>query len=559
LPEDSTQDSQISLDNALATEPTGLSAIDDELLTDEFLSSNNQTRTEVIFVNTSVDDYQQIVVDDVDQMLANHQQLDALHFITHGSDGLFNLGSSIVSNETLASHSDSFEQWGAALAEEGDILFYGCNLAETAEGQQLVAAIANATNADVGASDNLTGHESLNADWRLEFSVGKIDTDESRMAKILNNWESHLQSITVTVTADVVNGDTSSVTNLINDDGGDGISLREALLAANADSDLDTITLGSGTFTVDSGTLNIANSVEILGTGIDSTTIAGDLNPTNPDRLVTIFDAGQVTLSNLSFENGDAINGGAIFTQNTELTLESIGIHNNQADQRGGGLFVESGTVDLNNVEISENNANSFGGGIYINTGTVNFDGGEISNNSAFQFEGNQVPAGVQAQGQGGGVYINTGTAHFNNNVVISQNSADLQGGGLYVNTGTANLNNVDITDNNVELQGAGIYINSGQVNFDGGEISRNDAPEQGTFQGQGGGVYLNAGNAQLNLNDVEIMANRAGQQGGGIYVNAGLVNSSEVTISNNLVRNQGGGLYLSSGGEFNAITTDLL
>ena len=582
LPEDSTQDSQISLDNALATEPTGLSAIDDELLTDEFLSSNNQTRTEVIFVNTSVDDYQQIVdsltessddevnyviytldssqsIDDVDQMLANHQQLDALHFITHGSDGLFNLGSSIVSNETLASHSDSFEQWGAALAEEGDILFYGCNLAETAEGQQLVAAIANATNADVGASDNLTGHESLNADWRLEFSVGKIDTDESRMAKILNNWESHLQSITVTVTADVVNGDTSSVTNLINDDGGDGISLREALLAANADSDLDTITLGSGTFTLDSGTLNIANSVEILGTGINSTTIAGDLNPTNPDRLVTIFDAGQVTLSNLSFENGDAINGGAIFTQNTELTLESIGIHNNQADQSGGGLFVESGTVDLNNVEISENNANSFGGGIYINTGTVNFDGGEISNNSAFQFEGNQVPAGVQAQGQGGGVYINTGTAHFNNNVVISQNSADLQGGGLYVNTGTANLNNVDITDNNVELQGGGIYINSGQVNFDGGEISRNDAPEQGTFQGQGGGVYLNAGNAQLNLNDVEIMANRAGQQGGGIYVNAGLVNSSEVTISNNLVRNQGGGLYLSSGGEFNAITTDFI
>ena len=582
LPEDSTQDSQISLDNALATEPTGLSAIDDELLTDEFLSSNNQTRTEVIFVNTSVDDYQQIVdsltessddevnyviytldssqsIDDVDQMLANHQQLDALHFITHGSDGLFNLGSSIVSNETLASHSDSFEQWGAALAEEGDILFYGCNLAETAEGQQLVAAIANATNADVGASDNLTGHESLNADWRLEFSVGKIDTDESRMAKILNNWESHLQSITVTVTADVVNGDTSSVTNLINDDGGDGISLREALLAANTDSDLDTITLGSGTFTLDSGTLNIANSVEILGTGINSTTIAGDLNPTNPDRLVTIFDAGQVTLSNLSFENGDAINGGAIFTQNTELTLESIGIHNNQADQRGGGLFVESGTVDLNNVEISENNANSFGGGIYINTGTVNFDGGEISNNSAFQFEGNQVPAGVQAQGQGGGVYINTGTAHFNNNVVISQNSADLQGGGLYVNTGTANLNNVDITDNNVELQGGGIYINSGQVNFDGGEISRNDAPEQGTFQGQGGGVYLNAGNAQLNLNDVEIMANRAGQQGGGIYVNAGLVNSSEVTISNNLVRNQGGGLYLSSGGEFNAITTDFI
>ena len=223
-------------------------------------------RTEIVFVDTSVHNYQQIIdsltssadqyteyvvhtlsssqsIADIDTALAAHSNLDAIHFITHGDDANFSLGTTVVNNETLQQYTDSLNQWGESLAEHGDILFYGCNLAETDEGQKLVTRIAEATNADVGASDNNTGHASLNGDWQLEFSVGTIDTDQSKMALIFNDWESQLQSILVSTTVDIVNGDVSSVADLIANDGGDGISLREAILAANTDDIADEIIL----------------------------------------------------------------------------------------------------------------------------------------------------------------------------------------------------------------------------------------------------------------------------------------------------------------------------
>lgn len=50
-----------------------------------------------------------------------------------------------------------------------------------------------------------------------------------------------LATVAVTNTLDVVNGDTTSILDLLNDDGDDGISLREAILAANATAGMDFI------------------------------------------------------------------------------------------------------------------------------------------------------------------------------------------------------------------------------------------------------------------------------------------------------------------------------
>ena len=54
-------------------------------------------------------------------------------------------------------------------------------------------------------------------------------------------WDGLLAVVTVDQIADVVNGTTTSVAWLIGNDGGDGISLREAILATNADIGLDEI------------------------------------------------------------------------------------------------------------------------------------------------------------------------------------------------------------------------------------------------------------------------------------------------------------------------------
>src|SRR5262245_31674931 len=51
-----------------------------------------------------------------------------------------------------------------------------------------------------------------------------------------------LAAVVVGNNLDLVNGNTTTIANLIADDGGDGISLREAILAANATAGADGIT-----------------------------------------------------------------------------------------------------------------------------------------------------------------------------------------------------------------------------------------------------------------------------------------------------------------------------
>ena len=62
------------------------------------------------------------------------------------------------------------------MGEDADILFYGCDLAGNAEGEQFIESISGITGADVAASDDLTGAEELGGDWDLELNVGMIET-----------------------------------------------------------------------------------------------------------------------------------------------------------------------------------------------------------------------------------------------------------------------------------------------------------------------------------------------------------------------------------------------
>ena len=60
-----------------------------------------------------------------------------------------------------------------------------------------------------------------------------------------------LAAVGVSTTFDVLDGDTSSIANLISTPGADGaISLREAVIASNNTTGPDTITLPAGTYTL---------------------------------------------------------------------------------------------------------------------------------------------------------------------------------------------------------------------------------------------------------------------------------------------------------------------
>ncbi len=113
-------------------------------------------------------------VGQITEVLAGWRDLESVQIVSHGRSGGIELGGNWVDLQTLPSYVDSLKSWGRALSEDGDILLYGCNVAQGSEGKGFVDLLAELTGADVGASEDLTGNSALGGDWNLEYGTGNI-------------------------------------------------------------------------------------------------------------------------------------------------------------------------------------------------------------------------------------------------------------------------------------------------------------------------------------------------------------------------------------------------
>ena len=102
--------------------------------------------------------------------------LDALHLYGHGSSGVFQLGRDAITGSNVSNYQSDLSALGEALKPDGDVLLYACDLASGDRGQDLIRALARATDADVAASDDLTGASWLGGDWQLEHVAGTVET-----------------------------------------------------------------------------------------------------------------------------------------------------------------------------------------------------------------------------------------------------------------------------------------------------------------------------------------------------------------------------------------------
>ena len=152
-----------------------------------------QNLTTIVFIDGSLSDLQTILTgldpsvtaivldpaqDGIQQMadaLAGMSGLDAIHIISHGASGQINLGTAQFSQDTLAQYQTQLATIGHALSTTGDLLLYGCNVAQGDAGQAFITALANATGADVAASTDLTGADFLGGNWVLEANTGSIE------------------------------------------------------------------------------------------------------------------------------------------------------------------------------------------------------------------------------------------------------------------------------------------------------------------------------------------------------------------------------------------------
>ncbi|MDO6563310.1 DUF4347 domain-containing protein [Amphritea sp. 1_MG-2023] len=145
------------------------SRVEDAATLLEGINSNDDAIT--LFINPDKDG-----IDSITTALSEYSGIETIHLISHGDDGELQLGSSLLSSDTLNQYADQLSSWQASLTDDADILLYGCNVAQTSDGEAFVQALAGLTSADIAASDDLTGHETLSGDWQLEYQVGQIDS-----------------------------------------------------------------------------------------------------------------------------------------------------------------------------------------------------------------------------------------------------------------------------------------------------------------------------------------------------------------------------------------------
>ncbi len=148
-----------------------LVVIDTALNDYQRLLPDNSVDCEVFLIDSSQDGFKQLA-----GYLDGKGGYGAIHLYSHGSPGRLNLGSASLGLGNLDDYQGQLKQIGAALGDTGDILLYGCNVAQGEVGRQFIGALAEVTGADVGASEDLTGAVGLGGDWVLEASSGTIET-----------------------------------------------------------------------------------------------------------------------------------------------------------------------------------------------------------------------------------------------------------------------------------------------------------------------------------------------------------------------------------------------
>ncbi|MEA5540321.1 DUF4347 domain-containing protein [Limnoraphis robusta Tam1] len=368
----------------------------------------------VIFVDSNIADYQSLVnsvepetkvvildsnrngVEQITEVLANYDNLDSVQILSHGDSAVLQLGNSSLDNGNIESYENQLQQWGKALSENGDILLYGCNVAEGEQGQAFINRLGEITAADIAASEDLTGNSDLGGDWVLEATTGFIESPLAFQVEAMSAFNSVLQTFTVT--------------NANNSGAG---SLRQAILDSENNNNGGTRDI----IQVDEGlTINLTDSLPTISEDVDIRGNGLVINGSNQHQIVAIngeTDATQIILSDLSLTDGNArgSNGG-------RAGGGGLGA--------GGALFINNGTVIANNVEFTDNSAvggnggSGAGGGSVESRGTDGLSGGIANvNGTAFNnrtaADGGTAGNGGTGNGNSGGSGDNGDNGSFGN------------------------------------------------------------------------------------------------------------------------------------------------
>ncbi len=153
---------------------------------------HNPGATEILFIDPRVANWrtlaasvgsnvQVIVIDpnrdglaQVTRALEGRTGITAVEFLTYGSSGQIELGKSTVTADTLLLHAGEIASWRNSLADNANILFWGCNVGAGTAGQTFLSVMHDLTGVEIGASTDRTGAAALGGNWILEATTGPL-------------------------------------------------------------------------------------------------------------------------------------------------------------------------------------------------------------------------------------------------------------------------------------------------------------------------------------------------------------------------------------------------
>ena len=355
-------------------------------------------------------------------------------------------------------------------------------------------------------------------------------------------------------------------------------SLRSAIQEANALGGSHTINLSAGTYKLTlqgigedlavTGDLDITADITLVGSGSASTVIDG----IRADRLFEVLVGGQLSLSDLTLRNGDAVDvqgdGGAIRNAGVLSISDSI-LTSNFAPDEGGAIYASgSATTTISNSKLTYNRGEDLAGAVFTEAGTtLDINKSDISHNSggfggfdaagAMQISGmatinNSTITHNYGQGDGGAIRLLGGDLTIDNST-LSHNVAEAAGGAIEVEGGLLTIRD-SILDSNVTLNALG---DGGAIALDdlggvrGNLILERSSVTNNYSASQGGGIYIL--DSDVTIQDSNISGNSGDERGGGITASFGSATTIQrTTISNNRsvssVISSGGGLNVFGG-----------
>lgn len=295
----------------------------------------------------------------------------------------------------------------------------------------------------------------------------------------------------------------------------------------------DVIRIADGIYTE---TLTIDQSVTLEGGSRAGTVIQGSVDAfqgdlgSNDGRVIdTTTTVTSLTLRDLTLRHGNAVSGGAIYAEGTDLTLERVLLEKNRVSGVGGAIRSDDNVTVLSEVILRENlsgqpDGNGVGGGLRSRDGDLTLTDVRFENNES-------------GGGGGGAMWIRDSVATLTRTTFIGNSTAGA-GGGLLNYGSSPVMSNVEFRANSAGDEGGAIYnLFDSAPTIVNGLISGNFATSRG-----GGIANQSTGSQPRLLTNVTITGNRAlDSRGGGIFKPANTELRNTIIWNNRDVNGQGG------------------